>query len=719
MTRPHRLLTLVGLLLVGSVAFLLGRFTHRSEAPPPASTAKASDSPEGRTRYTCGMHPQVIQEEPGNCSICGMKLTPMRREPGGGTGRGTQASGEREILHWRAPMDPTYISDKPGKSPIGMDLVPVYVDEIADSKAIAIDPVTIQNMALRTTVITNGPLTRTIRTVAAIEPDETLQADVTTKFMGWVEKLHVDSTGERVHRNDPLFEVYSPDLYSAQIEYLLALKSAGTAPKQSVDLLETAATKLSYWDISDGQIEELKRTRKPQKTLRILAPIDGFVLTKSVVEGQMVRPGEPLYRIADLGLVWVQAQIYEQDLPFISLGQEALVTLSYLPDRQFRGRVTYIYPDVDPKTRTVQVRMEFHNPGYFLKPGMFASVELKSVISNSALLVPDMAVLRSGDRNTVFVTLPEGRFAPRHVRLGARAENDMVQVLAGLLPGERVVTSGQFLLDSESQLREAVQKMLEPNQAKTAAHDAARPVATPGHPGPADGPESAANRYICPMPEHVSIEYDHPGTCPICDMNLVPVSSALLKQINPGGTVQHYTCPMPEHSDVKLDTPGKCPRCGMTLIPVMQPPPPSPSGGATPRTGDDSTTIAPSTDTPSLPPLYTCPMAVCQVVSDQPGRCPECEMELVSHKTVQHAAEMEALWQQRNPNVSNTDTEHPQPLPTLYTCPMKSHAHIVSETPGTCPECEMKLVETGTVDHQATAEQNWRRRHSTMPGPQH
>src|SRR5512135_1629953 len=186
-----------------------------------------------------------------------------------------------------------------------------------------------------------------------------------------------------------------------------------------------------------------------------------------VVEGQLVDAGMKLYRIADLGLVWVQAQIYEQDLAFIKLGQEAAVTLSYLPDREFRGRVTYLYPNVDEKTRTARVRMEFHNPGYFLKPGMFATVRLVSELEPSALLIPDMAILRSGEKNTVFVALDGGKFESRTVNLGPQAENDTYQVLSGLNEGDRIVTSGQFLLDSESQLREAIQKMSGPQAVVT------------------------------------------------------------------------------------------------------------------------------------------------------------------------------------------------------------------------------------------------------------
>ena len=189
------------------------------------------------------------------------------------------------------------------------------------------------------------------------------------------------------------------------------------------------------------------------------------MIEKNVVEGQMVDAGMKIYRLADLGLVWVQADIYEQDLAYLKLGQEATVTLSYLPDREFRGRVTYIYPNVDEKTRTARVRMEFHNPGYFLKPGMFATVKVVSELEPSVLLIPDMAILRSGEKTTVFVALDGGKFDPRTVTLGPQAENDEYQVLSGLSEGERIVTSGQFMLDSESQLREAIQKMLEPEKA--------------------------------------------------------------------------------------------------------------------------------------------------------------------------------------------------------------------------------------------------------------
>jgi RND family efflux transporter MFP subunit len=482
-----------------------------------------------KTLYTCGMHPQVIQDHPGNCPICGMKLTPIRKQ-----------------------------ADSPATA-------------AAESQTIAIDPVTIQNMDIRTAAVTRGPLRRVIRTVGVIDYNETTLGEVTTKFKGWIEKLYVNATGQLVMRGNPLFEIYSPDLYSAQVEYLLATRLPTNATAGEEEIRMSALTKLKFFDISDEQIADLEKKRQPQKTLRILAPQDGFVTEKNAVEGQMVEPGMKIYRLADLGLVWVQADIYEQDLASIKLGQEATVTLSYLPDREFRGRVTYIYPNVDEKTRTAHLRMEFHNPGYFLKPGMFATVKIVSDLEPSVLLIPDMAILRSGEKTTVFVALEGGKFDPRSVTLGPQAENDQYQVLSGVKEGERIVTSGQFMLDSESQLREAIQKMIEPIKPSEQAE--AGKSGAPSTPNATNAPFSAtagAVKYVCPMPEHVSIEYEHAGKCPICGMTLVPVSQAMLKKLQPGGKVLYYTCPMPEHSDVHSDKPGQCPKCGMTLIPVME-----------------------------------------------------------------------------------------------------------------------------------------------------
>jgi len=271
--------------------------------------------------------------------------------------------------------------------------------------------------------------------------------------------------------------------------------------------------------------------------------------------------------------------------------------------------VTFIYPTVEPKTRTARVRLEFENPGYFLKPGMFVSAQIRAELADQAVLVPDSAVLRSGEKNTVFVALDEGKFAARDVALGVEAEDGMIQVLNGLTAGERVVTSGQFLLDSESQLREAIDKMqgATPPQETNPSPE----LSTNGTEIASAPPAAEPTVYVCPMPEHVSIVYDHPGNCPICGMALVPVTASVLKKIQPGGKILYYTCPMPEHASVREDKPGKCPLCGMTLIPVMS-------------KAEASPAAAPA----EAVQKYYCPMHP-EVISDHPGQCPKCGMDLV------------------------------------------------------------------------------------------
>ena len=408
-----------------------------------------------------------MQHAPAGGAGPSWRLSNLRNEAGPCTktaivGRGhNRSDSNRKVKYYKSTMMLGEISQTPRKDSMGMDMVPVYEGD-EETSAITVDPSTVQKMGVRTAIVTKGPVRRVIRTVGAIDYNETALADVTTKFRGWIEKLYVDSTGKQVHKGEPLFEIYSPELYSAQNEYVLALSQGGGS-----GLKASARQKLKLFDISDDQIAELEKRRQPQRTLRVDAPIDGIVVEKMAVQGQMVEAGMKLYRLADLSIVWVQSQIYEQDLALLKLGQEAEVSLSYLPDRKFRGRVTYIYPTVDEKTRTARVRMEFHNPGLFLKPGMFATVELNAEIEPSALLVPDSAVLRSGEKNTVFVALGNGHFEPREVTLGPRAENNTYEVLSGLKEGERVVTSGQFMLDSESQLREAIQKMLNPHASPT------------------------------------------------------------------------------------------------------------------------------------------------------------------------------------------------------------------------------------------------------------
>lgn len=615
--------------LVFGLGFLAAILLWHSSPPPVAAGGgtPAAGVP-AKPLWTCGMHPQIIQDHPGNCPICGMKLTPVRKQPpGAATPKAAAATGGRKIKSYKSTMMPGEVSPTPGNDSMGMAMAPVYEDAATpggETNAITIDAATTQNMNLRTGAVIRGPLRRAIRTVGAVDYDETAMSDVTTKFRGWIETLYADSTGKQMHKGEPLFEIYSPELYSAQAEYLLALKSGDGAEM----LKASALTKLKFFDISDAQIAELERTRQPRKTLKVLAPRDGVVVEKMTVEGQMADAGMKLFRIADLGTVWVLAQVYEQDLPYVRLGQEAKVSLSYLPDRIFRGRVTYVYPSVDERTRTAKVRLEFHNPGYLLKPGMFATVTLEAELAKDAALVPEEAVLRSGETNTVFVALPGGRFDPRTVTLGPRSEDGFYQILDGVKAGETVVTSGQFMLDSESQLREAIAKMetsnlkLETRNSGEPGAGGKRPDGAPAEKSQITNPKSKIPPvpvYLCPMPEHVSITYKQPGACPLCGMALVPVPPDLLAQIQPGEAVDHYTCPMPEHADVQEAKPGKCPKCGMTLVPVMKTAPASAPAAAAPASGPEAAAV------------WSCPMHP-QIRQDHAGDCPICGMHLVSGK---------------------------------------------------------------------------------------
>lgn len=377
----------------------------------------------------------------------------------------------RKILYWRAPMNPKEIYDKPGKSAMGMDLVPVYADSVSGGPAIRINPVIQQDMGIRTRPVMKGPLIHTIRTYGHVTADETRTTRVSLKTSGWVEKLYVDFTGKFVEKGDPLLALYSPELVAAQEEYLVARRtlSAGTR-KTSDNLLKAALRRLKYFDVAESEIREIEEAGNVKKALKIRSPFTGYVIKKHVEEGDFVPKGAEIFRISDLSYIWVDAHIYEYEQPWIHRGQEAVMTLSYLPGKTFVGKVTFIYPYLQPKTRDVVIRLEFENPDLELKPDMYADVEIESVADEPGLIIPSEAVIRSGTRNIVFVVRGKGEFTPRDVVLGPSLDGGNVQVLAGLFKGEMVVTSGQFLLDSESKLKEAVQKMLEP-QVEMKAHD--------------------------------------------------------------------------------------------------------------------------------------------------------------------------------------------------------------------------------------------------------
>lgn len=370
---------------------------------------------------------------------------------------GAAPADDRKIKYYQSTMNPSEVKPGPGKDSMGMDMVPVYEDADSMAAAIQIDAVTIQRMNLKTAAVERGPVRREIRAVGIVAYNEEGLRDITTKYEGWIEKLLVNATWTTVQAGDALFEIYSPDVYNAQFNYLVALQSEGGTVGP---LTRAALARLQLFDISSEFIDEVVRAGEPKRTYPYRAPSAGVVIEKMAVEGQMVAPGERIYRLADLSSVWALAQIYESDLPFVKEGQSVTVRTTYGSDRTISGKVDLLLPQVEEQTRTVTARLVLENPDGFLRPDMFVDVRFATQLADSAVLVPDIAVLRSGERNSVFVALDGGSFEPREVTLGVRSEGNFYEVREGLNAGERVVTSGQFLLDSESQLREAIQKML-------------------------------------------------------------------------------------------------------------------------------------------------------------------------------------------------------------------------------------------------------------------
>jgi Cu(I)/Ag(I) efflux system membrane fusion protein/cobalt-zinc-cadmium efflux system membrane fusion protein len=347
-----------------------------------------------------------------------------------------------------------------------MDLVPVYEDELVGGVNISIDPVTQQNMGLRTTQVVEGKLSNNIRTYGHITYDETRTVQVSLKTSGWIEKIHIDFTGKHVEKGQPLFELYSPALVAAQEEYLSTYRSVRRNSSQTPssiknDLLASARRRLQYFDVADSEIKTIEQTGFANKTLTIRSPASGIVIDKNAEKGSYVKAGTTVYRIADLSRVWLEAHIFEYELPWVFEGQQVEMRIPYEPGKIYTGRVSFVYPYLQQKTRDVVIRLEFENPDLALKPDMYADVWIKTRAAGKGLIISSEAVIRSGERNIVFVAQQNGKFTPRNVNLGLSLNDGKVQVLSGVASGDLVVTSGQFLLDSESKLKEAVQKMME------------------------------------------------------------------------------------------------------------------------------------------------------------------------------------------------------------------------------------------------------------------
>jgi Cu(I)/Ag(I) efflux system membrane fusion protein len=361
--------------------------------------------------------------------------------------------GEREILYWVAPMDANFRRGEPGKSPMGMDLVPVYADDV-DSQpgTVKIDPTVVNNLGVRTAKAARGELSRHIDTVGYVQFDEDTLHHVHTRVEGWIEKLATKATGDPVRKGQLLFELYSPTLVNAQQEFLAALRSNNTVLRQA------SRERLTALGVTDGEIGRLEKERTVRQRVRVYAETDGVVAHLAVREGIFVTPANEVMSIAELDKVWVLAEVFEREAAWVSPGQMAMVELDYLPGKMWHGTVDYVYPELDPKTRTLTVRIRFDNEDEMLRPNMFARVTIHAEDTGSVVHVPREAVIRGGNIDRVVVVLGEGRFRSRPVTLGIES-GDQVAIRSGLEAGEEIVVSGQFLIDSESNIEAALARM--------------------------------------------------------------------------------------------------------------------------------------------------------------------------------------------------------------------------------------------------------------------
>jgi len=484
--------------------------------------------------YTCGMHPHVVQKGPGFCPICGMALTPVRS--------GTTSEGLVEI-----------------------------------------DPVTLQNIGVRTERVTVQPLSRSIRTTGRFEMNEQGRHTVSLKVDGWIEHLFADYEGAVVQKGQPLLELYSPELVSTQEDYLLALDNTrkfqeGAGAEDARRLLEATRRRLAYWDLTENQIRMLEEKGVPQRTLTFFAPATGEVMNKKVTEGQQIKAGQELMQIVDISTTWLLVDVYEHDLPWIGKGTRARIELPYQPGHSYTGRIDYIYNMVNTRTRSAMARIVMHNTeDEFFRPGMYAIVSLEGMKTQPGPVVPDEALIRTGKRDLVIVSEGNGRFRPLTVRVGVQAEGK-TQILDGLNGGEFVVTSAQFLIDSEARLQSAISAMV--------ARDSGSGDAMERVPGSVlnmlvdvraadDNRDGLVN--LCLDTPHLL--QDQPGPLPGCEgeaqMVTVGVAQALLhdagytnvpvdpRNADKNGDGIVYQSPM--HWSVIKDVPGNCDICNMRL----------------------------------------------------------------------------------------------------------------------------------------------------------
>ena len=399
-------------------------------------------------------------------------LTPVTGGTAATTGAAAPADGpakkERKLLYYRNPMGLPDTSPTPKKDPMGMDYIAVYEgeedgsDESASPNQVKISTEKIQKLGVRTEAAQLRNLDKTIRAAGRIEPDEGRVYAISPKFEGYVERLHVNVTGQPVAKGQPLFEVYSPELVAAQREYAIAaqgvdsLKDAGDSVQAGMkQLAESSLLRLKNWDVPQSQIKALAQSGQTKRTLTFLSPVSGVITEKKALQGMRFMPGEELYQVADLSSVWVVADVFEQDIGQVQVGASAKVRINAYPDKQFEGKVSYVYPTLNEMTRTVPVRVELANPGLLLKPAMYAQLELPVAAKGAVVTVPVSAVIDSGTRQIVLLQKGEGRFEPREVKVGARSDAN-IEIVDGVKEGERVVIAANFLIDAESNLKAAV-----------------------------------------------------------------------------------------------------------------------------------------------------------------------------------------------------------------------------------------------------------------------
>ena len=356
-----------------------------------------------------------------------------------------------EILYWVAPMDPNYRRDKPGKSPMGMDLVPVYADAEAGN-VVKIEPEVVQNLGIRTVQAERTRLWRGIDTVGYVDYDESKVSHIHLRTEGWIENLAVKSEGERVIQGDRLFDLYSPELVNAQKEFVTALSSGNKS------LIRASRARLAALGVSADQVRAIEQTRETRHNISVYAPQDGVVAKLMVREGMFVKPALNLMSLGDLSAVWLLAEVFERQAQWVSVGQEAEVKLSYVPGKVWRGKVEYIYPSLDPATRTLKVRMRFDNPDEGLKPNMYANVRIFGGPKDDIIVIPVEGLIRTGREQRVIVALGQGRFEARDVVAGIES-GDYVEIIRGIDKGDEVVVSGQFLIDSEASMRASIKRM--------------------------------------------------------------------------------------------------------------------------------------------------------------------------------------------------------------------------------------------------------------------